>query len=172
MPPRVELLGKHHDLGPFECGKPALDTWLKKWALPNLASGSARTFVAHREGVVVGYYSICTGSVRREEAPERIARGQAAHPLPVILLARLAVDRREHGRGLGAALLKNALSRIVAAVDIVAARAVLVHAIDDDARGFYRHFGFEDSPVDRCQLMLLIKDLRRNRFLASPGSGA
>lgn len=162
MLPQVELLGKHHDISQFECGKLALDDWLKKWALPNLASESARTFVAHRKGVVVGYYSICTGSVRREEAPKRIAKGQAAHPIPVILLARLAVDQREHGRGLGAALLKDALLRIAEAIDIVAARAVLVHAIDDEARGFYRHFDFEESPVDRYQLMLLVKDLRRN----------
>ena len=159
---QVELLAKHHDLSQFECGKPALDNWLRKWALPSLASGSARTFVVHRDGLVVGYYSICTGSVRREEAPERIAKGQAAHPIPVILLARLAVDQREHGKGLGAALLKDALSRIAEAIDIVAARAVLVHAIDDEARGFYRHFDFEESPVDQYQLMLLVKDLRRS----------
>ena len=102
------------------------------------------------------------GSVRRAEAPERIAKGQAAHPIPVILLARLAVDQREHGKGLGAALLKDALNRVVEAVDIVAARTVLVHAIDDEARGFYRRFDFEESPIDEYQLMLLVRDLRRN----------
>lgn len=162
MRPQVELLTKHHDLSRFECGKPALDDWLRKWALPSLASDSARTYVAHRDGVVVGYYSICTGSVRRDEAPERIAKGQAAHPIPVILLARLAVDQREQEKGLGGALLKNALSRMAEVIDIVAARAVLVHAIDNKARGFYRHFGFEESPIDEYHLMLLVKDLRRN----------
>jgi GNAT superfamily N-acetyltransferase len=160
--PHVELLAKHHDLNQFDCGKPALDDWLRKWALPSLASDSARTFVAQRDGTVLGYYSICTGSVRREEAPERIAKGQAAHPIPVILLARLAVDQREHGKGLGAALLKDALSRIAEVIDIVAARAVLVHAIDDEAREFYLHFDFEESRIDKYQLMLLAKDLRRN----------
>jgi GNAT superfamily N-acetyltransferase len=161
LPLRVELLDSRHDLSRFDSGKPVLDEWLRKWALTNLASDSARTFVATRNDEVVGYYSICTGSVRREEAPARVAKGQAAHPIPIVLLARLAVDRHEQGKGLGAALLRDALGRIAAAVDIVAARAVVVHAIDESARRFYLHFGFEESPIDQYQLMLLVKDLRQ-----------
>ncbi|MEZ5394232.1 MAG: GNAT family N-acetyltransferase [Bryobacterales bacterium] len=113
------------------------------------------------ENRVVGYYSLTTGSVLKHEAPNRIARGLANHPVGVIRLARLAVDQSLQGKGFGKALLFDALSRIAVAADVVAARAVLVHAIDDDARQFYLHFGFEESPVDRYQLLLLMKDLRR-----------
>ncbi len=110
---------------------------------------------------MVGYYSISAGSVSVEESVTRIARGLARHPIPVILLARLAVDKDEKGTGLGEALLKDALARIAQAADIVGARAVLVHAIDDQARKFYEHFDFEPSPVHELQLMLLMKDLRK-----------
>jgi len=96
-----------------------------------------------------------------EEAPARISKGLARHPIPVILLARLAVDREEKGTGVGKALLKDALSRIVQAADIVGARAVLVHAIAEQARAFYEHFDFEPSPIDALRLMLLMKDLRK-----------
>ncbi len=94
---------------------------------------------------MVGYYSLTAGSVRSEEAPARVAKGLAKHPIGVILLARLAVDRREQGNGLGRALLKDALLRILAAADTIGARAVLVHAIDEQARKFYEHFGFQPS---------------------------
>jgi GNAT superfamily N-acetyltransferase len=108
----------------------------------------------------VGYHSLAAGSVLRHEAPERIAQGIANHPVGLILLARLAVDRSEQGRGLGKALLRDALGRIEQAADVVGVRAVLVHAIDDAARRFYLHHGFQPSPVDPFQLMLLMKDLR------------
>ena len=110
---------------------------------------------------MVGYYSISAGSVFVEEAPTRISKGLARHPIPVILLARLAVDKDEKGAGLGKALLKDALVRIAQAADIVGARAVLVHAIDEQARKFYLHFGLEPSPIHELQLMLLMKDLRK-----------
>ncbi len=156
----VEPLDRGHDVLPFDCGKPALDLWLKRFALLNQKIDAARTYVVHRSGAVVGYFSLAYGSVAREEAPERIAKGLARHPIPVILLARLAVDRRERGRGLGAALLKDALRRSERAAEIAGARAVLVHALDEEARGFYEHFGFERTPFDELQLMLLMKDLR------------
>jgi GNAT superfamily N-acetyltransferase len=108
----------------------------------------------------VGYYSVAAGSIDRQDAPIRVAKGLARHPIPVVLLTRLAVDASEQGTGLGKALLKDALIRIAGAADIVGACAVLVHAIDDDAAAFYRHFGFEPSPVHPLQLMLLMKDLR------------
>lgn len=156
----VEKLSKVHDLSAFDCGNERLNTWLQRFALTNLQSDSAQTFVVHRGGAVVGYYSLTAGSVRSEQVPSRVSKGLAKHPIGVILLARLAVDKREQGSGLGKALLKDALLRIMAAADTVGARAVLVHAIDEQARKFYEHFGFERSPIDEFELMLLMKDLR------------
>ena len=156
----VEALERTHELGAFGCGKPALDEWLRRFALVNQAADAARTYVVRRGARVVGYYTLATGSVAQAEAPARIAKGLARRPVPVIVLARLAVDAGERGRGLGQALLKDALGRIAQAAEIAGARAVLVHAIDDEARAFSEHFGFERSPVDALTLMLLMKDLR------------
>lgn len=156
----VETLTKTHDLSAFDCGKASLDDWLRRYAWQNQAADAARSYVVHRAYRVVGYFSLAYGSVQREEVPERIAKGLARHPIPVVVLARLAVDRDEAGRGLGKALLKDALLRIERAADMAGARAVLVHAIDQDARTFYEHFDFERSPVDDLTLMLLMKDLR------------
>ena len=110
---------------------------------------------------MVGYYALTVGSVHKHESPQRIAKGLAHHPNGVVLLTRLAVDQAEQGKGLGKALLFDALTRVEEAADIVGVRAVLVHAIDEQARRFYLHFGFEESPVDPRQLMLLLKDLRK-----------
>jgi GNAT superfamily N-acetyltransferase len=159
---KVEAITESHDLSRFDSGEhPSLNDWLKRFALANQKNESARTYVVHRNGSVVGYYSVSAGSVSIEESPARIAKGLARHPIPVILLARLAVDKSEQGTGLGKALLKDALARIARAADIVGARAVLVHAIDEPARKFYEHFDFEPSPVHEMQLMLLMKDLRK-----------
>jgi len=159
---KVEPISESHDVSRFDCGgHESLNEWLKRFALTNERSESARTYVVHRNGLAVGYYSISAGSVSVEEAPTRISKGLARHPIPVILLARLAVDKDEKGTGLGKALLKDALGRIAQAADIVGARAVLVHAIDEQARKFYEHFDFEPSPIHEFQLMLLMKDLRK-----------
>lgn len=159
---KVEAISESHDVSRFDCGAhESLNDWLKRFALANQNNESARTYVVHRNRQVVGYYSVSAGSVSLEEAPNRIAKGLARHPIPVILLARLAVDKDEKGTGLGKALLKDALGRIAQAADIVGARAVLVHAIDEQARRFYEHFDFEPSPVHELQLMLLMKDLRK-----------
>jgi GNAT superfamily N-acetyltransferase len=159
---KVEAISDNHDVSRFDCGgHESLNDWLKRFALTNQRNESARTYVVHRSGMVVGYYSISAGSVSVEEAPTRISKGLARHPIPVILLARLAVDKNEKGAGLGRALLKDALVRIAQAADIVGARAVLVHAIDEQASKFYLHFGFEPSPIHELQLMLLMKDLRK-----------
>lgn len=158
----VEAILESHDLSRFDCGThQSLNEWLKRFAVINQKNESARTYVVHRNGSVVGYYSISAGSVSTEGAPPRISKGLARHPIPVILLARLAVDKAEKGTGLGKALLKDALLRIASAADIVGARAVLVHAIDERAREFYKHFDFEPSPIHELQLMLLMKDLRK-----------
>lgn len=125
----------------------------------NQAGNSARTYVVHRAGRVIGYYSLAALSVRKKDASIRAAKGQPKHPIPVILLARLAVDKTEQHQGLGPALLKDALQRCRRAAKEIGARAILVHAIDEDARNFYRHFGFEDCAVSELHLMLLIKDI-------------
>jgi GNAT superfamily N-acetyltransferase len=159
----VEAISDLHDISQFDCGgHESLNDWLKRFALANQKNESARTYVVHRNRLVDGYYSISAGAVSTDEAPARISKGLARHPIPVILLARLAVDKNEKGTGLGKALLKDALFRIAHAADIVGARAVLVHAIDEPAKQFYLHFGFEPSPVHELQLVLLMKDLRRS----------
>lgn len=158
----IDKLGSEHDLTQFDCGNAALNSWLRKFAWTNQQTDSARTYVAAAAKRVAGYYSLTTGSVHRHETPERIAKGLAQHPIGVVL-ARLAVDSAFQGKGLGKALLFDALARIEEAAEIVAVRAVLVHAVDEAARRFYEHFEFERSPIDPFQLMLLMKDLRRAR---------
>jgi len=157
----IENLQKTHELSGFDCGNDAMNVWLKRFALMNVANDTARVYVAHRSnGVVAGYHALVAGSVSREEAPERISRGLAAHPIGVVVLARLAVTLFSQGRGLGVSLLQDALLRTQQAADTVGIRAVLVHAIDAKARDFYLKFGFSPSPIDDMRLMLLMKDLR------------
>jgi len=156
----VEKLNEKHDLSLFDCGTSSLNDWLRRYALLNQQNDSVQTYVAHRSNRVVGYYSLVAGSVNQKEAPARVSKGLSRHPIGVVLVARLAVDQKEQGQGLGHALLKNALLRIEGAADIIGARAVLVHAIDYKARRFYEQFGFTPSPIDPLQLMLLLKDLR------------
>ncbi len=156
----IEKLGKEHAVSAFDCGKEPLNDWLKRFALTNQQNDSARTYVIQRAGKVVGYYSLTAGSVRKEESSARIAKGLANHPIGVLLLARLAVDKNERGSGFGKKLLVDALTRCMEAADAIGARAILVHAIDEEAAAFYRKFGFEPSPIDPRQLLLLMKDLR------------
>jgi len=155
-----ELLTVGHDVREFDCGKQELTEWLRRYALQDQQAGSARVFVVHRGGRIVGYYALAAASVEPETAPERVKRGLARHAIPVILLARLAVDLAEHRKGVGAALLKDALRRAVAAAEEIGARAILVHAKDEEARAFYEKFDFESSPTDPLHLFLLMKDLR------------
>jgi GNAT superfamily N-acetyltransferase len=156
----VELLSADHDLSEFDCGKHAsLTDWLKRFARMNQASGDTRTYVVHRNQRVVGYYSLAPGSVSRKEATARASKA-APEPVPIVLLARLAVDQEEQGQGLGSALLKDALQRAYAGAEIIGGRAVLVHAIDAEAAAFYRKYGFEPCPGLELHLMLLMKDLR------------
>ncbi len=158
---QVELLTRSHELHEFDCGThQSLNEWLKRYAMLNQLSDAARTYVVHRATRVVGYYSLAPGSLAKREAPERIAKGLGNYPIGVILLARLAIDIGEQGTGLGKALLKDALVRAAHAADTISARAVLVHAIDGDAKAFYQHFGFEEAPIDDTHLMLLMKDIR------------
>jgi len=155
----IEKLGKDHKLEDFDCGQDLLNRFLKRFAWDSQQSNNAQTYVVAKDGRVVGYYSLTAGSVRHEEASDRARKGQPRHPLPVAILARLAVDQAEQGAGLGAALLKDALLRVVEAADTIGIRALLVHAKDDNARAFYEHFGFEPSPTDPMHLMLIMKDI-------------
>jgi GNAT superfamily N-acetyltransferase len=160
----IEGLTKVHDPGQFDCGTASLTEWLQRFAWTNHQSGSARVYAAHRrDNVIVGYHSLTAGSVSREDAPARIAKGLANHPIGVILLGRLAVHSGFQGKGLGRALLLDALTRAAQAADTVGVRALLVHAIDESARRFYMHFDFQPSPVDSMHLTLLMRDLRALR---------
>jgi GNAT superfamily N-acetyltransferase len=157
----IEKLRREHDVARFDCGNRTLDTWLHKYAWTNQQADSAKTYVALAGNRVAGYYALSTGSVHKHESPERIAKGLANHPIGIVLLARLAIDLGHQGKGLGKALLFDALTRVEEAADIVGVRAVMVHAIDETARGFYERFEFEPSPVDPYLLLLLLKDLRK-----------
>jgi len=157
----IEKLRREHELDSFDCGKEDLNRFLKRHAWNSQQAHSAQTYVLAQELAVVGYYSLAAGSVTHEEATKRAKKGLARHPIPVILLARLAVDVSLQGKKIGPALLKNALLRAASAADTIGARAVLVHAKDDDAKGFYEHFDFEPSPSDPYHLMLIMKDLLR-----------
>lgn len=157
----IEPLRPDHELDTFDCGSEELNRFLKRFALVNQKAETARTYVACEGRRVVGYYSLAVGSVLHAEASKRVTKGLAQHPVPAMLLARLAVDHLEHGRGIGAGLLKDALRRTALAADLAGIRALLVHAKDEATVAFYRHFNFDPSPTDPFHLFLLIKDIRR-----------
>ncbi len=153
------LLTRSHDRNGFDSGVQPLNEYLKQYALQNQRKNAARTYVATRGNRVVGYYSLAYGSVALDEAPQSVKAGLAKYPIPVMLLARLAVDSGEQGHGLGAALLKDAFVRTLQAADIAGLRAIIVHAKDDTARRFYEKYGFKPSPIDAYHLFLRISDL-------------
>ncbi len=159
-PSSVEKLDETHDAAPFDCGKEPLNRFLKRFALANQRADSARTYVVCQESPVIAYYSLAAGAVEYADVPLRVGRGLARHPVPVMLLARLAVDRTWQGRGLGKALIKDALLRTATAAEVVGIRALLVHAKDEEARIWYEALDFEPSPTDPYHLFLLMKDLR------------
>ncbi len=159
--PYIEKLSAEHDVKSFNCGKPTLNKFLTDYALQNQRSDSSTTYVAILHGTVIGYYSITVASVAHKDAPSRIVRGLPKYPIPVALLARLAVDKDKQGKGIGKGLLKDCLKRINAAADILGIRALLVHAKDDEAREWYEQFDFESSPTDQLHLFLMLKDIRK-----------
>lgn len=157
----VEKLSAVHEVDAFDCGKEPLNRFLERFALANQRAGSSQTYVVLQgQRRVVAYYSLAAGAVEHVDAPARVSRGLARHPIPVMLLARLAVDRSAQGKGLGKAILKDALLRTEQAAEILGIRALLVHAKDDAARSWYESFDFEPSPSDPYQLFLLMKDIR------------
>lgn len=161
LPPK--LIDKEHNLEHFDCGVEVLNRFLKKDALINVAAESARTYVAATEdGQVIGYYSLAAASATREEAPIRITKGLAKHAIPLILLARLAIDIKFQNQGIGKGLLKDALVNCAKGADVMGIRAVVVHAKDNAAKKFYEQFGFEPCPTNELHLMLLMKDIRKS----------
>jgi len=157
-----EPLVAQHRLESFDCGKPALNDWLLRHARQARGSGSAKTFVvAEEDGRVAGYFSLTVGQVDTLEAPERIRKGMGQYPLPVVILARLAVSVADQGRGIGFGLLQDAIRRTMLIAEQAGIRAMLTHPIDEDAAKFYTRFGFIASPLREQQSLLLLKDARR-----------
>ena len=156
---RIEKLQRTHAVDQFTCGQPELDRFLIRHALQAQQSNSSQTYVALSGNEVLGFYTIVAGEVAHAQAPERVVKGMPRHPIPLLVLARLAVHSKAQGRGLGAGLLLDALGRTLQVADIIGVRALAVHAKDEQASAFYRHFGFTPSPTDARHLFMLIKDI-------------
>lgn len=145
-----------HGVDDFNCGEAVLDRWLHRRALANQRSGASRTFVVvDVDDRVRGYYALAAGAVANTAAAGNIRRNMP-DPIPVLVLGRLAVDRRAQGRRLGAALLQDAVNRAAAVAEQAGVRALVVHALDERAKRFYTHYGFRDSPLHPLTLMLRI----------------
>jgi GNAT superfamily N-acetyltransferase len=156
----VRKLAATDQVDAFDCGEAALNQFLQRYALVNQKANSAQTYVCCQGDVVVGFYSLAVGSVDPKAAPSRVMKGLAHHPVPVMILARLAVDKEHQRRGLGQALLKDALLRTAQAADIAGIRCLLVHAKDDAAQHWYASWEFEPSPTDPYHLFLMLKNLK------------
>ena len=155
-----EHLTARHDVSAFDSGLPELDAWLKRRALPNEESGASRTYVVSAEGRVIGYYALATGAVAQQQATGKVRRNMP-EPIPVMVIGRLAIDREYQRKGLGSALLKDALLRTLNAASIAGIRAVLLHAISEEARRFYEKSGFSSSPVDPMTMMIALGDIEK-----------
>jgi len=160
MPLRIEKLRRDHRVEGFDCGKEPLNRFLIRYALQSQLSNSSQSYLALSGEDVVGFYSLVVGDVAYEEAPERLKKGIARHPIPVMILARLAVSTESKGQGLGAGLLKDAMLRTLQAADIAGIRAFAVHAKDEEARSFYRRFDFIPAPTDPMHLFVLLRDVK------------
>lgn len=158
---RPEALNKDHDLIGFNSNYLELDEWLKKYALQAKMSGSTNTFIVADNNLVVGFYSLTVGQVDIDEVSERIKKGMGKYPIPVVILARLAVHHTYQGKGIGKGMLKDAILKAFQIAEQGGVRALLVHAIDEKAEAFYKRFGFESSPIRENQLLLLLKDAKK-----------
>ncbi len=154
-----------NDVSAFECRSREQTDWLRRHARQSVATGTTRVFVVTEidSPTVVAYYGWCMAQLDIGSAPARLRKGAGRYPQPIALLARLGVDIRHEGRGLGAALLQDVFARLLELSDDIGCRGLLVHAESDDARAFYRHLvpEFENSPTDELHLVLLMKDIRR-----------
>ena len=159
-----EPLAAHHTLEGFDCGTASMNRWLLDHARQSAGAGSARTYVVDDadQQRVVGYHALAAAAISPADATSRARRGQPKHPVPAVLLARLAVDVSVQGHGLGAFLLRDAMTRALSASEQIGARVLLVHALHEEARGFYERSGFERSPTDPLNLQMLFKDIRKS----------
>jgi GNAT superfamily N-acetyltransferase len=157
LPP--ELLAEAHDLDEFNCGEASLDDWLRRRARANQASGASRTYVVCEGRRVVAYYALASGVVTVESAPGRFRRNMP-NPIPVAVLARLAVDKDWKGQGIGRALFRDAAHRVAQAADVIGIRGIMVHAISEEAKSFYLALGFDASPREPMTLMVTLSDVR------------
>lgn len=153
-------IADHHDLSSFDCGQIELNDWLRQQALKNETSGASRTYVICSEGRVVGFYALATGAVARAVSTGKVRR-QMPDPIPAMILARLAVDARYQGRGLGYGLLRDAMLRTLQVAEQAGIRAVLLHAMTTEAKLFHQRAGFQESPVDPMTMMLAIADVEK-----------
>lgn len=157
---RIEKLDRTHAVELFTCGQAELDRFLIRHALRAQQANSSQTYVALSGNKVVGFHTIVAGEVHHANAPERVVKGMPRHPIPLLVLARLAVHANAQRRGIGRGLLLDALGRTLQVADVVGVRALAVHAKDERAVAFYQHFGFAPSPTDPRHLFMLIKDIR------------
>ncbi len=156
------LLTKSHDYLGFDCGKEPLNSFLVRHALANQANDSARTFVVLDENQVIGYYSLAVSAVLFEDAPTRMTKGLARHPVPVILMARFAVATTHQGQGIGKSMFKDAIKRALFVSKEAAARAFVVHAKDDEASALYQRFQMEAFPANPYHFFYLMKDIEKS----------
>ena len=160
QPLRIEKLHRTHAVEQFTCGQPELDRFLIRHALQAQQANSSQTYIALDGQAVAGFYTLVAGEVAHAQAPERVVKGMARHPIPLLVLARLAVHTKAQGSGIGSGLLLDALGRTLQVAEVIGVRALAVHAKDERAIAFYRHFGFTPSPSDARHLFMLIKDIR------------
>lgn len=158
---RIEKLHRRHAVEEFDCGQEPLNHFLVRYALVNQQANASQTYVGSADDKIIGFYTLVVGEIAYAEASARMTKGLARHPIPVMVLARLAVSTAWQGKGVGAGLIKDALARTLQAADIAGIRAVVVHAKDSNARAFYEHFGFVSLLTDPRHLYALVKDLRR-----------
>ena len=157
---RIEKLRREPYVDAFDCGQEPLNRFLARYALQNQQAEASQTYVALADDEVIGFYTLVVAEVEYDEAPARLGKGLAKHPIPLMLLARLAIAMTWQGKGLGAGLLKDAMLRTLQAAEIAGIRAMAVHAKDDAAKTFYERFDFIPSPSDPYHLFLLLKDVR------------
>ena len=157
---RIEKLNRSHAVERFACGQPELDRFLVRHALQAQQANSSQTYIAVDGDEVIGFYTIVAGEARHADAPDRVVKGMPRHPIPLLVLARLAVHSNRQGQGIGAGLLLDALGRTLQVADVIGIRALAVHAKDEQAAAFYRHFGFTPSPTDPRHLFMIIKDIK------------
>ncbi len=158
--PQIAKLTAAHDPTSFDCGNEALNRFIKLHALSGQRAGISQTYVAAIGSDIAGYHTLVVGHVTQDDAPERLAKGLPRHPIPVVILARLAVSQPWQGKGLGAALVVDAMRRVLQAADIAGVRAMVIHAKDETAQRFYEHLGFVPFPGKPLTLYRLLKDIR------------